>query len=51
MLIPIAVYFAVVTGSHFDIEARHLLPIYPFLYVLVSGGLRTRFGAKDYGFR
>ena len=38
LLIPVAVYFAVVTGSHFDIGARHLLPIYPFLYVLVSAG-------------
>ena len=38
LLIPVGVYFAVVTTSHFDIGARHLLPIYPFLYVLAVGG-------------
>ena len=38
LLIPVAVYFAVVTASHFDIGARHLLPIYPFLYVLAAAG-------------
>ncbi len=36
LLIPIAVYFAVITSSHFDIGARHLLPLYPFLYVLAA---------------
>ena len=38
LLVPVCVYFAVVTASHFDIGARHLLPIYPFLYVLASAG-------------
>ncbi len=38
LLVPVGVYFAVVTSSHFDIGARHLLPIYPFLYVLAAGG-------------
>ena len=37
LLIPVGVYFAVVTMSHFDIGARHLMPIYPFLYVLAGG--------------
>lgn len=36
LLVPVAVYFAVVTHSHFDIGARHLMPIYPFLYVLAG---------------
>ena len=36
LLIPVGLYFAVVTTSHFDIGARHLLPIYPFLYVLAG---------------
>jgi 4-amino-4-deoxy-L-arabinose transferase-like glycosyltransferase len=38
LLIPVCVYFAVVSSSHFDIGARHLLPIYPFLYVLAAAG-------------
>ena len=38
LLIPVGVYFAVVTGSHFDIGARHLMPIYPFLYILAAAG-------------
>jgi hypothetical protein len=37
LLIPVAVYFAVITSSHFDIGARHMMPIYPFLYVLAGG--------------
>ena len=36
LLMPVCAYFAVVTTSHFDIGARHLLPIYPFLYVLAG---------------
>ena len=36
LLIPVCVYFAVVTTSHFDIGARHLMPIYPFLYVIAG---------------
>ena len=49
LLIPVIVYFGVVTMSHFDIGARHLMPIYPFLYVLAGGAAamaarRGRFG-------
>jgi hypothetical protein len=36
LLIPVAVYFAVVMTSHFCIGARHLMPIYPFLYVIAG---------------
>ena len=36
LLIPVAVYFWVITRSHFDIGGRHLMPIYPFLYVLAG---------------
>jgi 4-amino-4-deoxy-L-arabinose transferase-like glycosyltransferase len=35
-LVPVGVYFTVITLSHFDIGARHLMPVYPFLY-LVAG--------------
>ena len=38
LLIPACLYFAVVTTSHFDIGARHILPIYPFLYALAAAG-------------
>ncbi len=36
LLVPVCVYFAVVTRSHFDIGARHLMPVYPFLYILAG---------------
>jgi len=36
LLIPVFFYFAVVTTSHMDIGARHLMPIYAFLYALAG---------------
>ncbi len=41
LLVPVCVYFAVVTTSHFDIGARHLMPIYPFLYILAGSAAAT----------
>lgn len=37
LVLPAAVYFAISMASDFDIGARHLLPAYGFLYVLVGG--------------
>ncbi|MFT4113562.1 glycosyltransferase family 39 protein [Silvibacterium sp.] len=36
LLVPVAVYFAVIVTSHFDIGARHLMPVYPFLYIIAG---------------
>jgi Dolichyl-phosphate-mannose-protein mannosyltransferase len=36
LLVPVAVYFAVIMSSHFCIGARHLMPVYPFLYVVAG---------------
>ncbi len=36
LLLPASLYFAVITSSHFDIGARHLMPVYPFLYLLAG---------------
>ncbi len=36
LLVPVGIYFAVITTSHFDIGARHLMPVYPFLYLLAG---------------
>ncbi len=36
LLVPVAVYFAVVMHAQMDIGARHLLPVYPLLYVLAA---------------
>jgi hypothetical protein len=41
LLIPVALYFAVVMKSTFCIGARHLMPIYPFLYV-IAGAVAAR---------
>ncbi len=36
LLLPVVFYFLVITSSRFDIGARHMMPIYPFLYVLAG---------------
>ena len=36
LLLPVAFYFALITSSHMDIGARHLMPVYPFLYALAG---------------
>jgi 4-amino-4-deoxy-L-arabinose transferase-like glycosyltransferase len=36
LTIPVVFYFALVSSSHMDIGARHLMPIYPFLYSLAG---------------
>lgn len=38
LLIPPAFFFAVAMHSTMNIGQRHILPIYPFLYVLLAGG-------------
>jgi len=37
LLVPVAVYLAISMSSDMDIGARHLLPVWAFLYVLVGG--------------
>ncbi len=37
LVLPAVIYFAVAATSNMNIGARHLLPIYPFLYVLAAG--------------
>lgn len=36
VLVPVLFYFGLVTTSHMDIGARHLMPVYPFLYSLAG---------------
>ena len=38
LLLPVTLYFAVVMHGQMDIGARHLLPVYPFLYVIAAAG-------------
>lgn len=38
LLLPMAVYLFVAMRSDMNIGLRHLLPIYPFLYLLAAGG-------------
>ena len=40
LLAPAGLYFLAATMSHLNIGIRHLLPIYPFLYVLAGGLVR-----------
>jgi len=37
LLVPAAIYFTLAVLSRFNIGIRHLLPIYPFLFVLIGG--------------
>jgi tetratricopeptide (TPR) repeat protein len=43
LLVPVVVYFTVITTSHFDIGARHLMPVYPFLYLLAGAAAANAF--------
>lgn len=37
LLVPAAAYFAVAVWSQMNIGWRHILPVYPFLFVLIGG--------------
>jgi len=37
LLVPVAIHFLVAVSSHMNIGLRHILPIYPFLFVLLGG--------------
>jgi hypothetical protein len=39
VLLPPAVFFGASLSSHIDIGVRHLLPVYPFLYIAIGAGL------------
>jgi len=41
LVVPAAVYLAVAMASDMNIGARHILPVYPFLYLLGAGALWT----------
>jgi hypothetical protein len=44
LLVPVVVYFAISMSSDMDIGVRHLLPVYPFLYVLVGAAAMVLLG-------
>jgi len=39
LVIPLAMYFAACMASGINLGVRHLLPIYPFLYILIAASL------------
>ena len=41
LLTPIVCYGALSAAGHVDIGLRHLLPVYPFFYALLTAGLMT----------
>jgi hypothetical protein len=47
ILLPIVVLFGASMTSHIDIGVRHLLPIYPFLYIAIGAGLFQVFPAAS----
>ncbi|HEY0701222.1 MAG TPA: glycosyltransferase family 39 protein, partial [Candidatus Acidoferrales bacterium] len=48
LLIPPAIYLIVAMSSQMNIGARHILPIYPFLYVLAAGALVSLFPSSKF---
>ena len=46
LLIPAAVYFGGAVLSRFNIGMRHILPSYPFLFVLIGGAVAVLWQEK-----
>jgi 4-amino-4-deoxy-L-arabinose transferase-like glycosyltransferase len=46
LTLPVAVYLAIAMSSDMNIGLRHLLPIYPFLYILAAGAALALFRAN-----
>jgi 4-amino-4-deoxy-L-arabinose transferase-like glycosyltransferase len=42
MVLPPVVYFALCMRSHVNIGVRHILPVYPFLFVAIAAALARR---------
>ncbi len=47
LLVPVMIFFAVATGSKLNIGLRHILPIYPFLFVWIGGMLATIWASRS----
>jgi tetratricopeptide (TPR) repeat protein len=43
----VLIYFAIALASPINIGLRHILPIYPFLFVLLGGSIAALWGMKD----
>ena len=48
LLLPPAAYFGVTLTSHINLGARHLLPVYPFLYLLCAAALWRVLTARSF---
>ena len=48
LLVPAVIYFALAVFSRINIGLRHILPIYPFLFVLIGGGVGQLWNGKTY---
>jgi len=47
LLVPVLTFFAVATGSKLNIGLRHILPIYPFLFVWIGGRIMTIWASRS----
>jgi dolichyl-phosphate-mannose-protein mannosyltransferase len=47
LLIPVIIFFAVAIGSKLNIGLRHILPIYPFLFVWIGGQIATIWASRS----
>ncbi len=48
LLIPVVVYFSFAVWSRLNIGLRHILPIYPFLFVLIGGTVAELWSQKTW---
>ena len=46
LLLPPLVYFAFCMRSHVNIGVRHILPVYPFLFIAIAAGLARKAWGK-----
>jgi hypothetical protein len=51
LLIPVILYFSLAVWSRLNIGIRHLLPIYPFLFVLIGGTVAELWREKSWAKR
>jgi Dolichyl-phosphate-mannose-protein mannosyltransferase len=47
LLVPVLVLFTVAVWSRFNIGLRHILPIYPFLFVWLGGAVQTIWASEN----
>jgi hypothetical protein len=51
LLIPVLIFFSIAIWSRFNLGVRHILPIYPFLFVWLGGAVTTIWSSRNWSVR